>query len=72
METVVLLSHKKPLIDQRYYVCAVAPEAVVINLFKKEIEEAGYSHTKELFRIKWTDKVDYELLGKIVVYIKKI
>lgn len=28
-------------------------------LFEKEIEEAGYSHTKELSRIKWTDKVDY-------------
>lgn len=47
---------------------AVAPEAVVIQQFEKEIEEAGYSNTKELFRIKWTDKVDYELLRKIVAY----
>lgn len=47
---------------------AVAPEAVVINLFKKEIEEAGYSYTKELFRIKWTDKVDFDLLRKLVNY----
>lgn len=47
---------------------AVAPEAVVINLFEKEIEEAGYSYTKELFRIKWTDKVDFDLLRKLVNY----
>jgi uncharacterized protein YdhG (YjbR/CyaY superfamily) len=47
---------------------AVAPEAVVISLFEKEIEEAGYSRTKELFRIKWTDKVDFDLLHKMVAY----
>ncbi len=47
---------------------AVAPEAVVINMFEKEIEGAGYSHTKELFRIKWTDKVDFDLLSKIISY----
>lgn len=47
---------------------AVAPESKVIKLFEKDIEESGYSHTQELFRIKWTDKVDYELLYKIVAY----
>ncbi len=47
---------------------AVAPEPVVISLFRKEIEEAGYSCTQGLFRIKWIDKVDFKLLGKIVAY----
>ncbi len=47
---------------------SVAPEAAVIKLFEKEIEEAGYSHTKELFRIKWTDKVDFDLLVKLITY----
>jgi len=47
---------------------AVAPEPVVISLFGKEIEEAGYSHTRGLFRIKWTDKVDFGLLHKMVSY----
>ncbi len=47
---------------------AVAPEPVVISLFEKEIEEAEYSHTQGLFRIKWTDKVDFDLLYKIVAY----
>lgn len=47
---------------------AVAPDSEVIYHFEKEIEEAGYSHTKGLFRIKWTDKVDYDLLRKIIAY----
>lgn len=47
---------------------AVAPEAVGIRLFEKEIKEAGYSHAKEIFRIKWTDKVDFDLLHKLVSY----
>jgi uncharacterized protein YdhG (YjbR/CyaY superfamily) len=47
---------------------AVAPEAAVISLFEKEIEEAGYSHTKELFRIKWTDQVNFDLLYSLVAY----
>lgn len=47
---------------------AVAPEAEVVKYFAKDIEKAGYSYTKGLFRIKWTDKVDYELIRKIVAY----
>lgn len=47
---------------------AVAPEAVVISRFEEEIQRAGYSYTKELFRIKWSDKIDFELLEKIVSY----
>jgi uncharacterized protein YdhG (YjbR/CyaY superfamily) len=47
---------------------AVAPEAPVMKYFEKDIEDAGYSHTKELFRIKWTDNVNYDLLYKIVAY----
>ena len=47
---------------------SVAPESVVIDLFKEDIEKAGYNHTKELFRIKWTDEVDHDLLDKLIVY----
>lgn len=47
---------------------SVAPESVVIDLFKEDIEKAGYTHTEELFRIKWTEKVDHDLLDKIVAY----
>ncbi|HHU16872.1 MAG TPA: iron chaperone, partial [Clostridiales bacterium] len=51
----------KPLI-------AVAPEPAAIEHFKKDIEKAGYSYTQGMFRIKWTDAVDYELLKKIVAF----
>ncbi|NLO82332.1 MAG: iron chaperone [Clostridiales bacterium] len=47
---------------------SVAPEPAAIQLFKKEIEEAGYTCTKGLFRVKWTDKVDYDLLRKMIAY----
>ncbi|MGI6705872.1 MAG: iron chaperone [Clostridia bacterium] len=47
---------------------AVAPEGVVIKRFEKEIEDAGYSHTRELFRIKWTDEVNWELIDKIIEF----
>lgn len=47
---------------------AVAPESAVIRLFEKEIEQAGYSHSQQIFRIKWTDEVDFDLLDKIVAY----
>jgi uncharacterized protein YdhG (YjbR/CyaY superfamily) len=47
---------------------AVAPEAIVIKHFEKEIEEAGYSRSKGLFRIKWNDRVDYDLLRKMIAY----
>lgn len=47
---------------------SVAPEVVTLEHFKKEIEGSGYSCTKGLFRIKFTDQVDYDLLRKIVAY----
>lgn len=46
----------------------MAPESAVIRLFQKDIEEAGYTHTQELFRIKWADTVAYDLLKKIIAY----
>ena len=49
----------------------MAPEDVAITKFEKEIEEAGYSYTKGMFRIKWTDEVDYDLLHKKVAFNKE-
>lgn len=46
----------------------VSPEPKVINLFENEIKEAGYSYTQGLFRIKWTDKVDFDLLDEMIAY----
>lgn len=45
---------------------AVAPEKVVINRFLDDISQVGYSHTKELIRIKWDDPIDYAFLEKII------
>ncbi len=47
---------------------AVAPEAVAIREFEQEIEAAGYHMTKELFRIKWADEVDFDLIDRIITY----
>lgn len=45
---------------------SVAPEQVAMAHFEKDIEQAGYEHTKELLRIKWKDPVDYDLMEKMI------
>lgn len=45
---------------------AVAPEKVTMEKFLKDIEASGYVASSMLFRIKWEDEVDYDLLSKII------
>lgn len=47
---------------------SVAPEEVTMVRFTDDIAEAGYSATKGMFRIKWKDQVNYELLEKIIEF----
>ncbi|MHA6261558.1 iron chaperone [Sporosarcina sp. CAU 1771] len=47
------------------YHLSVAPELAGIVQFKDEIELAGYSSTKGLFRIAWNEQINYELLESI-------
>lgn len=47
---------------------AVAPEAVPLEVFNERIQKAGYTQTKQLFRIKWSQDVDYELLRDIIAF----
>ena len=47
---------------------AVAPEAVPLEVFNERIQEAGYTQTKQLFRIKWNQDVDYDLLRDIIAF----
>lgn len=47
---------------------AVAPEKVGMDRFSAAIEQAGYSHTQLLFRIKWDQAVNYELLAEIIEF----
>ncbi|MCD2138521.1 iron chaperone [Salinicoccus halitifaciens] len=47
---------------------SISPEEKTMEFFTEEIEEAGYSQTKGLFRIKYSDEVDYGLLKKMIDY----
>lgn len=46
----------------------VAPETKGMAQFSSEIEQAGYSQTPNLFRIKWDEPVDFSLLERIIQY----
>ncbi len=45
---------------------SIAPEHKGIAQFEEAIQQAGYSRTKGLFRIKFSQSVDNELLKKII------
>ncbi|SER88782.1 iron chaperone [Salisediminibacterium halotolerans] len=45
---------------------SIALEQDVIAQFEEAIEQAGYSQTERMFRIRWGEDVDYDLLKKIV------
>lgn len=47
---------------------AVSPEVKGIEKFSNEIVESGYSHGKNIFRIKWNDPVDYTLLERMIQF----
>lgn len=47
---------------------AIAPEKQTIDMFSKEIINAGYSHGSNIFRITWQDSVNYDLLKRIIEY----
>ncbi|WP_040513044.1 iron chaperone [Gracilibacillus halophilus] len=47
---------------------AIAPERKAMFHFEEEIQAAGYSASKQLIRIKWTQSVDYALLKRIIEY----
>ena len=47
---------------------SVSPEAAGIAHFSQEIRAAGYSQTKNLFRIGWDQPVDYNLLEEIITF----
>jgi len=47
---------------------SVAPEAKALNQFTTKIETAGYSQTNNLFRVKWSQDIDFSLLKAIIQY----
>lgn len=47
---------------------SVSPEQVGIAHFADDIAQAGYSATKGLFRIRWNEPVNYELIEKMIAF----
>jgi len=47
---------------------AISPEKFTLDKFLEDIEKAGYTSSKMIFRIKWTDDVDYDLLDKMIAF----
>ncbi len=45
---------------------AVGPEAPLIDRMRADIEAAGYTTTQRLFRIGWSDPIDYALLTRVI------
>lgn len=42
------------------------PEEDVVTIFKEEIEQSGYEHTKGIIKVKWSETVDYTLLKRMI------
>ncbi|PXW92961.1 hypothetical protein DES38_10139 [Streptohalobacillus salinus] len=47
---------------------AIAPEAVTINAFSNQIQEAGYQAAKEIVRVKWKEPLDLQLIDAMIRY----
>lgn len=47
---------------------AVAPEKAGLKQFETELAACEYEATKEIFRIKWNQPVDYSLLKDIIQF----
>lgn len=45
---------------------SVAPEPYTLKKFLAQIKAVNYSYTKGLFRIKWDEPIDYDLLDEII------
>ncbi|EHJ07499.1 iron chaperone [Staphylococcus simiae] len=44
----------------------VSPEPGCLKHFTQRIQDNGYSHTEFVFRIKWHDHIDYDLLRDMI------
>lgn len=47
---------------------SIAPEYKTMELFKGKIKKSKFSQTKMLFRVKYTEEMDFELLREIINY----
>ncbi len=47
---------------------AINPEGTGMVMFADEIDKAGYTKGAYVFRIKWSDEVNYDLLKKMISF----
>ncbi|MCG7337982.1 DUF1801 domain-containing protein [Staphylococcus sp. ACRSN] len=47
---------------------SIAPETKAMDAFSDRIDKSGYAQTNNLFKIKWTQDIDYDLLKTIIQY----
>lgn len=47
---------------------SVAPEYKAIEVFKEKIKDSGYIATNFIFKIKWNQHMNYDLLMQIIDY----
>ena len=47
---------------------SVSVEVKPLSLFEENIDAAGYERTKNLFRIKWSQTLNHELLKKLIAF----
>ncbi|HEL1618559.1 TPA: hypothetical protein TXL63_000358 [Streptococcus suis] len=47
---------------------SIAPETVTMETFAKDIKEAGYDATSNLFKIKEDQEVNWDLLRNIIAF----
>ena len=47
---------------------SMSPEAAVLDIFDEEIKKSGYERTKMTMKIKWNEKVDLDLIDRMIQY----
>lgn len=47
---------------------SISPEKYGIDHFTADIQEAGYGHSSNLFRIRWNEPINFSLLEKIIKF----
>jgi len=47
---------------------SLSPEAHTLDIFDDEIKKSGYERTKMTMKIKWREKVDLDLIDRMIDY----
>lgn len=47
---------------------SVSPKVKTLTLFSESIDEAGYERTNNIFRIKWTQTINRDLIKQLIAF----